>query len=173
MIDENTPLRGKQAAFVECYVICNFNGTAAARMAGYRGNDATLAAIAYENLNKPHIKAAIERKMKALTMAADEVLLRISQQAAVGYAAYLRPDGTVDLTRLLADGMGHLIKGFKHTKFGVEVEFFDAQKALGLLGKHHGLFGANGREDNPVHIKVVGLDEALNRIYGDEGNNDA
>ncbi|MHC4705447.1 MAG: terminase small subunit [Planctomycetota bacterium] len=35
-------LTGKQAAFVEAYIQCNGNATAAAKAAGYKGNNATL-----------------------------------------------------------------------------------------------------------------------------------
>ena len=54
-----TELTTKQLKFKEG-VIKGLNGTEAARQAGYKGNDVTLGAVAYENLNKPHIKQAID-----------------------------------------------------------------------------------------------------------------
>jgi len=55
-------LTHKQLLFVEHYIQYGGNGTAAARAAGYRGNKATLGAIAHENLNKPHIRDEIHRR---------------------------------------------------------------------------------------------------------------
>ncbi len=46
------PLTAKQRAFISWYISAevNCNGTEAARRAGYRGNDNTLATVAFENL---------------------------------------------------------------------------------------------------------------------------
>ncbi len=56
----------KQQRFVQAY---DGNGVAAARAAGYRGTDNTLAAVAKENLQKPHIVRAIrEREERRQTM---------------------------------------------------------------------------------------------------------
>lgn len=52
-------LSAKQAAFVAAYA---GNGTEAARLAGYKGSDATLAQVASENLRKPDVAAAIEAR---------------------------------------------------------------------------------------------------------------
>lgn len=43
---------------------CYGNGTESARKAGYKGNDATLAQVAAENLRKPQIVEEIERLEK-------------------------------------------------------------------------------------------------------------
>ncbi len=58
----------KQAAFVEwyCSAAVNMNGTEAARRAGYKGNDNTLASVAVENLRKPAIRQEIDRRMALL-----------------------------------------------------------------------------------------------------------
>lgn len=54
-------LTHKQILFVEHYIQNGGNGTAAARAAGW-GSTATLGAVAYENLNKPHIGDEIGRR---------------------------------------------------------------------------------------------------------------
>lgn len=51
----------KQRRFVEAY---NGNGVEAAKKAGYRGTDNTLAQVARENLRKPHILELIESREK-------------------------------------------------------------------------------------------------------------
>ncbi len=75
-------------------------------------------------------------------MQADEVLLRLAEQARSEQTAYLQPDGTVDLARMIADGKGHLVKGTKwdNRKGNLTIEFYDAQAALVHLGKHLGVF---------------------------------
>lgn len=49
----------KQEKFIAAYA---GNGVKAAREAGYDGDDAILAAMAYENLRKPHIAQAIRER---------------------------------------------------------------------------------------------------------------
>lgn len=61
-------LTPKQRAFVEAYTgAAGGNGTQAARLAGYKGNDATLSAVANENLRKPLVREAIAAATKATT----------------------------------------------------------------------------------------------------------
>lgn len=72
------PLSGKQRKFVNSYLgECNFSGVGAARAAGYRGNEGTLASVAYENLRKPDIAEAIHIRLTESAMSADEVLMRL------------------------------------------------------------------------------------------------
>ena len=52
-------LTHKQQLYVEHYNKTG-NGTESARVAGYKGTDVTLAAVGYENLNKPHIASALK-----------------------------------------------------------------------------------------------------------------
>ena len=51
----------KQQRFIDFYV---GNATDAARKAGYKGNNITLAAVGLENLEKPHIFSAIQSREK-------------------------------------------------------------------------------------------------------------
>ena len=55
-------LTDKQKAFINHYIQC-WNATEAARRAGYQGNDNTLAVVGHENLSKPNIYNAIEKRM--------------------------------------------------------------------------------------------------------------
>jgi len=52
----------KQEAFVAwyCSSAVNMNGTEAARRAGYKGTDNTLASVAVENLRKPAIREKVD-----------------------------------------------------------------------------------------------------------------
>lgn len=58
------PLTPRQQRFVEEYVVCGC-GAEAARRAGY--SERTAYQIAYENLRKPEIEAAIESVLKNLS----------------------------------------------------------------------------------------------------------
>ncbi len=132
-------LTDKQKMFVEAYLE-TLNATESARRAKYRGNDQTLRAVGHENLTKPHIREEIDRRLKETIMSADEVLLRLGEQARAEYSLFMTPFGGLDLGELIRAGKGHLIKKIKKTLHGIEVEFYDAQAALVHLGKYHALF---------------------------------
>lgn len=77
-------LTPKQQRFVEAYVgPATGNATQAARIAGYKGNDITLAAVGHENLRKPRVAEAVkERTQMALdSLGADEMLRQVSRIA--------------------------------------------------------------------------------------------
>lgn len=105
-----------------------------------------------------NIADAIQERIAERTMGADEVLVRLSEQARAEYSQYFRPNGTVDLEKLIADGKAHLIKKVKETRWGLQVEFYDAHAAKELIGKHHRLFtdGPSGDENDPIFIKLDG-----------------
>ena len=66
-------LTDKQLSFCKWYVsgVCNLNGAAAARKAGYQGNDATIRAIASQNLTKSLVRAEIDKRLAKAMSGAD------------------------------------------------------------------------------------------------------
>jgi len=89
------------------------------------------------------IQAAIEERLAELKVGADEVLTRLAEHARGSMADFLEIRGNwvkLDVERASQAGVLHLIKKFRQTKQGTEVELYSAQEALALLGKHHGLF---------------------------------
>ena len=62
---EKIRLTDKQIMFIECY-IQTLNATEAARRAGYKGNDNTLASVGSENLQKPAIREWIDARLVEL-----------------------------------------------------------------------------------------------------------
>ena len=66
-------LTDKQLSFCKWYVsgVCNLNGAAAARKAGYQGNDATIRAIASQNLTKSLVRAEIDKRLAKAMAGAD------------------------------------------------------------------------------------------------------
>lgn len=128
------PLSKKRMMFVHEYVK-DFNVRRAARAVGY-GHEGS----GYRVLKRAEVRKAIAEILQEKVMTAEEVLARLSEQARGDYAEYLLPNGSVDLGRMLSDGKGHLIKGYKQTASGLQVEFYDSQTALSLVGKHLMLF---------------------------------
>ena len=129
-------LTKKRRVFVEEYLRC-WNGAEAARRAKYKYPDRQ----AYRLLRIVEIQELIQQRIQEKAMDADEVLLRLGEQARAEHAQYIRADGSVDLERLLKDGKGHLVKGTKWDRQGnLVVDFYDAQSALVHIGKHHKMF---------------------------------
>jgi len=132
----------KQKAFIEHYLTC-WNATQAALEAGY--SERSAGSIGNENLQKPEIRQMIEARLRDLQIQADEVLVRLSQQARfdpLKYALIVGMDQvSIDLTKIRADGLGHMVKKLSYDKNGnLTIEFYDSQAALVHLGRHHALF---------------------------------
>lgn len=130
-------LNNKQQLFVESYLQC-FNRTRAAADAGY--SEKTAYSIGAELLKKPEIQEAISQRLSESAMSADEVLMRLAEQARGEHSKYIVADGTVNIGKLVEDNKAHLIKEVEEAKDGTKkYKFYDAQGALNTLAKHHGL----------------------------------
>ena len=128
-------LTNRQRVFVVEYLKC-WNASEAARRAGYSLKNADV--IGSENLGKPGIRKAIDERMQALSMEADEALFRLSEIARGNLADFMDPEtDTVDLGRARAAGKLGLVKRFTRTTFEggetVRVELYDAQDALKVI----------------------------------------
>jgi hypothetical protein len=125
-------LTNRQRVFIAEYLKC-WNAAEAARRAGY--SDESARYIGAENLTKPNIKTAIEERMQALAMEADEALYRLSDIARGTLADFMDPEtGQLDLAQAREAGKLGLVKRFTRTTFEggetVRVELYDAQDAL-------------------------------------------
>jgi len=133
-------LSNKRLKFIDEY-LKSFNATEAARQAGYRGTDNTLAVIGYENLRIPQILDIISKRLNESAMSADEVLKNIAELARSDKDAlsFLDSEGQVDWNK--AKKYSHLIKSVKFDKTGnVKIELYDRTKMLELIAKYHNLF---------------------------------
>ena len=152
-------LSAKRRAFVEEYLRC-WVAAEAARRAGY--SERTARSQGQRLLTNVDVQAHIALRLKEKAMTADEALQRIGEQARASYAPYITDQGTVDLAGLLAAGLGHLIKSTKQDRWGaVTVEFYDAQSALTLIGRHYALF--TDRMEQDVTIDVAAARDELDR----------
>lgn len=166
-------LSNKQQAFVEAYLANGFNATKAARTAGYSAR--TARSIGAENLTKPDISTAIQQRMTAMIMTADEALARLSEHAR-GDLGDFEPVllGQRELAKHPQSRLVKKIKrivryeelpgGFVETR--VELELYDAQAALTTLLKEQHLKAGEPTD----HTKISGLpalpDDQLDNILG-------
>ena len=140
----------KQRAFVEHYLAC-WDKTKAAKSAGF--SEKTAGQIGYQLLQKTSIQQAIQQRLNELKMSADEVLLRLADQARGSMEDFLDEDGRIDLALARQSGKLHLIKTRSVTKEGERIELYSAQSALELIGKHHRLFADVHEIDGSLTVK--------------------
>lgn len=130
-------LSAKQQLFIDEYLKC-WNATEAARLAGYKGSYSVLGVTGHDNLKNPKIAEVIQARLAESAMSADEVLMRLAEQARVNIGEFFTDSLNVNEQRIKQKG--HLVKSLTWTQYGPKVELHDAQSALVNLGKHHGLF---------------------------------
>ena len=138
----------KQRKFCQAYIgEANGNGTEAARIAGYDGDDPSLGQIAYENLRKLEVTSAIaamrqvaEIKAEVKILSATETLAGITDIANSDIAD-LFPDNEF-LQEAKLNGVSKRIKTInfdKDTGAIVRVEMYSAQAGLQDMAKFHKL----------------------------------
>lgn len=166
-------LSNKQRAFVAFY-LTHWNATKAAIEAGYSERSAS--SISSETLGKPEVAAAIKARLTEMTMSADEVLTRLTDHARGGIAPFLvtNENGTIASFNLAPDTPLHLLKKVSITDKGVSIEVYDAQAALALLGKHHGLFierhEITGKDGGPIALTPVDYRAGLDALKPDDAD---
>lgn len=150
-------LTSKQQVFISEYLKC-WNASEAARRAGYNGKSNVVGPRLLANVS---IKAEIQARLDEKVMSADEVLVRLAEQARGNLGDFLTfYEGSrfplVDLNK--SPDKQHLVKKFRESnRDGVEIELYDAQAALVHIGKHHGLF------TDKIEVK---LEKELDAILG-------
>jgi len=169
----------KRGLFIEEY-LKDFNATRAAIRAGYSKKSAH--DTGHEILKNPEVRAEISRRLKEQAMGAEETLHRLGQQARNEGSDYLRPDGSTDFRRLIAEGKGHLVQRVRIKRYVegrgeeatevelVDAEFVDPQAALFTMAKHHDLLNEN--RERTVNVRVLSLPELLKKVYGEGGDVD-
>ena len=161
--DGKKPLRlsAKQLAFVEHYMV-TWNGTDAARAAGYQGSNHVLSQTAYMNLQRPAVKEAIKRRVSTKIMMQEEALARTAEIARGDLGRFLVEDPntheiSLDYQKLRAERQQHLVKSVAARSDGKlgRVEFYSALHALELILKATGAF------EDGVTINLPPFDPAV------------
>lgn len=162
-------LTPKQQAFVEHYLQC-WNASEAARRAGYNGRANTVGPRLLSNVV---IAQAIKERLAELKMSADEVLVRLTEQARGDMSEFIRFEDGVkmpfsDWKAAYDKGLFRLVKKFKYDAQGrPEIELYDAQAALVQMGKAHGLFVDKQEISGAVTLDLgEAVDRALEQVYG-------
>lgn len=164
-------LTDKQQTFIYEYLKC-WNATEAARRAGYKGTDVTLASMGYENLRKPQIAEAIQAEMAANAMSAHEALSRLSDMARGSMAEFLdEKRETLDLAKADRADKLHLIKSFSHTKSketeNIKIELYDAQAAIFAIIKELRLDAGKATERKELTGKDGGAIESRVTVFSE------
>lgn len=164
-------LTAKQQQFVEEYLI-DLNATQAAIRAGYSPN--TAYSIGNENLNKPEIRARIDKAMaersKRTGVNADRVIQELARIAFVNApnvvdtnSATVKANATEDDTAAIASVKVKIVDG-DFSSVEREVKFADKLKALELLGKHLGMFKDKVELSGEVNTNTDKLDKILEQL---------
>jgi hypothetical protein len=146
----------KRQRFVEAY-LKTWNATKAAAAANYAHPMQQGSRL----LSFVEVQAEIQSRLKELALSADEVLTRLSEQAIANVADFFKynEDGTVcgvD-TKILRE-RGHLVKKVKVDPDKIELELYDGQNALALMGKHHQLFIEKVEHEHSGTVTLIGID---------------
>jgi hypothetical protein len=154
------PPEPQKIAFAERFLQC-WDYKEAAIAVGYSAR--TARRWGKEMLTHPRVLGYIWRRLRELQMETDEILVRITEQARGIYGNYINPDGTFNLEQFTADGKGHLIKKITMSRGVVSsIEFYDAQTALTLMARYHGLLV--DRSEVETHIQVEEAEDARSRL---------
>lgn len=175
-------LSAKHQQFVEEYLRC-FNATKAYQAVYPTVARLTAASNGYRLLKEnAEIAEYVQQRLTETAMSADEVLMRLAEQARGVHSDYIQEDGTIDVARMVKDGKAHLIKKISYTKGRKEYEFYDVQAALVQLGKHHKLFvdrqEVTGKDGGPIEHdyrsellrKLADLSKPGRTVFGETGS---
>jgi phage terminase small subunit len=142
----------KRQAFIEAY-LKHWNATEAARIADY----AHPGSQGHRLLKNVEIQEAIQARLDQKCMGADEVLIRLAEQARGDISEFINDYGGIDWETVKS--RGHLIKKISHNKGkNSSIELYDSQSALALIGRHHKLFidrqEITGKDGGPVEVEI-------------------
>lgn len=142
-------LTPKQQEFINQYFLCGMNGTEAVIQAGYKtATRQSAAAIASENLRKPHVREEIDKRLEENTLRANQVLHILTRQALGDLRYVLDGYGNPSFKKAIENGATHTIKRWKKRRIVTEqqtieeydIELHDPQAAAVQLGRYYKLF---------------------------------
>jgi phage terminase small subunit len=153
-------LTDKQKLFADFYVgEAGLNATRSARLAGYKGDDNTLAVTGSRMLRNAKVRVYIDQQLQDLALSSNEVLTILTRQAKASLADVLDENGRFDLADAKDRGVDGLLKKLKVTQgkewTTYEYEMYDAQSAAVHLGKAHKLFTDKTEHSGDVTVRTV------------------
>ncbi|MBI1367635.1 MAG: terminase small subunit [Planctomycetes bacterium] len=169
-------LTAKQRQFVNEFLI-DLNATQAAMRAGY--STRTAHRIGAENLQKPAIKAEIDRaiqeRSKQVKIDADQVIKRLEAIAFADFGNFVEVrngEMIIKDTETLTPNQRAAVSGISKSKDGgVHIRMRDSIAALKLIGLHLGMFQQNQEPTEPTPIKRIILEHVPPRDQNDAHNN--
>ncbi len=189
-------LSAQQQLFIEEY-LRTFNATASYLKAYPNVKRTTAASNGYRLLREnPEVDEMIQQRLSETAMSANEVLMRLAEQARGDIGEYIvKDDGnlTIDIESAKEAKRTHLIKKLTQRRFvrttddyrdeetTITIEMYDAQAALVQLGKHHKLFvdrqEVTGKDGGPIEHdyrgellrKLADLSKPGRTIFGETG----
>lgn len=109
--EQEIKLTGKQKLFADYYVgEASLNATRAARLAGYKGDENTLAVIGSQNIRNHKIREYIDEQLKDLVISRNEMLTILTRHAKGSLADVLSDDGKFNLKDAKRRGVDGLLK---------------------------------------------------------------
>lgn len=146
-------LTGLQRAFVDAWFDCRFNGTEAAKQAGYQGDRNTLASMASRLLRKDKIQEAINERWAGHGATADEVAARFAGWMRFDAASLFTADGRLDWEKVRQNG--HNIKRITWDKGNkLSVEVIDQLKAAEDLARTLGMFRDKVEQEHTGEVVI-------------------
>jgi hypothetical protein len=138
----------KQELFVSYYLgAAHGNGTQAARLAGYQGDDNTLSTTAFRLLRNAEIAARIHERVQAVVADNDAILAETWRVASAPISAFM-----VVTKPATYDEDGTLIEAAQ-----MRLDYASKVRALALLLRYHGMLNGQGQTETPVKA-LVGVD---------------
>lgn len=166
-LDRLTPRR---RAFVNYYCgAARFNGTEAARLAGYKVPRQEASRL----LSNADVRAVLEERLDEHGLSQQQVAAELAFIAMMNPAGFFSKtkDGRLKLDMVKAMDAG-LIANVRKVKLDdgghvTDVEFYDRHGALRDIGKAHGMFKTvNKQDEGDGVLKIVLVDESQDRQGG-------
>jgi phage terminase small subunit len=171
MPKRKTGLPSNEERFCQEYVI-DHNGTQAARRAGYRGSDATLATKAWRLLRKDEVWKRVRELEDAIStrnhLSAARTLEKSAEIVEADIAEITEEDGTIRSLRSIPPKFRKLIESLEYDIYGrPKIKLPSRNAALTNLMKHHKLI--TERSDINIHLS---LEDLITKSYNSKDTKD-
>lgn len=147
-----------QALFLSSYLSC-WSARRAAVVAGYEADqgNAVLSSLA----------EVLRGRLGEDYMTDEELEMRLIDIARGVGPEYLDSFGFVKFDKLITDNKTHLIKSIQRGRDGINVTFYDSQRALEMIGKSRGVVKGEVKRGllGVVMVDEEEMDKAIEKIY--------